>query len=151
MMYSFLSNNKQVKTVTGLFESISDATKRIELFTKEIAKHAGNETTQANIEIYDAIFKCDVIRTMTLWKIVPTPERILKNETFDEFCNNELQIFDEDNEEMLNTIIEGGPPYQIGASRCYENRKQYDELRSKILSILENRKIDKDEYIKTNI
>jgi hypothetical protein len=67
------------------------------------------------------------------------------HETFDEFCENKVEIDSGDQQRMSLTY--GGPPYRLGKPRLEKNRKEYEEVRAELMKRLKEKGIKVQDFI----
>lgn len=146
MMHYYITSETEAKRINQLFDSISEATQKIEVFTRQVASSVGDKQTKLTIKLYDLMLDYVVVRDLGVWHIHPSPKTILTHETLEGICNDQIQI--EHEEESINSITYGGPPYRLGTNRYNELTNSYVNLRNKMLEILKEKDVKVEDYIK---
>lgn len=147
MMYYYINTDTEAKRVNQLFESISEATQKIEVLTRQVANSVGNDMTQLTIELYDMMFGYETIRDLSYWNIHPSPKTILQNETIDDICDKKIMISKGKNNS--SSITHGGPPYYIGDAKYKTSSKSYLDLRRKMVDKLVEVDVSIEDYIRS--
>lgn len=145
MMYYYLTSESESRKVSDLLNEISNATQKIEYFTKNIAVSTGNAETKLDVKLYDTMLGADVVSTLAAnWELKVTPRAILLSKTIDEFCGDEkIKIVDGDGH-----TVYGGNDCRL-SKKAYESySKRYIELRDDLIKIIDDSKITIDDYLK---
>lgn len=146
MMYRFLTSEGEAKRVSNILTTLTDATEKIEYFTRQVLDSIGNKVTKTKIDFYDIIIKQEVIRDLAVWNLNPSPTGIIKNETFDDFCKREIKIEDDEDYGDLS-ITYGGPPYKLGFNRYKRNVESYKKVREILLEKLKEKNISTEDFL----
>ncbi len=150
MMYRFLTTESESRRVSDLLSSISNATTKIEFLTRQVVNSVGDPIAKLNVEFYDYLLSEQVAHDLTFWGLKPSPKEILKNKTFDEFCNNKIQIEDEEDDDDGYSITGGGPPYRISSYRYDGDERDYTEARSYLIQKLQEANVSVEDFIQRN-
>jgi len=151
MMYRFLTTESESRRVSDLFTSISNATSKIEFLTRQVVNSVGDPITKLNVEFYDYLLSKIVAHDLTFWGLKPSPTEILKHETFDDFCSNNIEIEEEeDDDDGGYSITGGGPPYRISRSRYDDDGAKYTKTRNYLLTRLGEANVTIDDFIQRN-
>ena len=135
MLFSYLTNQTTSEQVQGVLSSIDAATQKIEYFTRQIVDNTNNNITKLKIKLYDLIINAEVSHTLRAWKINISPRKILKNETLDNICNNEIIA-----EENTNYSLRyGGPPYRLSRKTYEKEVINYTTLRNELISLIKEK------------
>ncbi len=147
MMYRFLTSESESRRVADLFSTISVATSKIEFLTRQVVNSVADPMTKLNVEFYDYLLNHEGTHDLVLWGLKPSPKEILKHETLDQFCNNEIDTEDEEEE---GTLTYGGPPYRLSPDRYVRDKSEYQAVREHFLKALSEANIPVNEFIEKN-
>lgn len=146
MLHFYITSEAESKRTNQLFTSIEKATEKIEYFTRQMANTMGNEQTKLKIDLYDLMLECSATHDLRIWRIKLSPKIILQNESLDKLCSNNIRIED-DNDEHLNTIIYGGPPYRLDNKRYQSLKIEYKNMRDKLIKKIKSENVDINDFI----
>lgn len=144
MLYNFLTNSIETRHVSSLFEEIQKATDKIEYYTKQVALKVGDVQTKLLINIYEMMISKKIVQNLGFWNIKTTPYMIIKKESLDEICDNNIYITEDEG----SSITGGGPPYECSKDRYNVMVNEYNNLRENILDILEKNSCTPEEFLK---
>jgi hypothetical protein len=149
LMYRFLTSESEAQRTKNMFETLSGVTEKIEFLTRQLVETVGDPITKINVELYDFLFEHEVIRDLALWKLHPSPKKVLENETFDAFCDGLIKVYVSDDEDDFSpgSIVWGGPPYEIGQHRLESNRKVYTKVRNEVIERLKSKNIPVEAFL----
>lgn len=145
MLYNYITSESEAARVGVLFESISDATSKIEFMTKQLAMNTNDKTTRLNIEFYELIAGSGVAHDCTYWGFNIKPKDFLLYENIDDYCNDEIEV--DDDPDAGNSIGLGGPPYRCSKIRHDQLANEYEKLRNTIIGRLEEESIDVKDFL----
>ena len=145
MMYNFLTISSETKKVSELFEEIHLATEKIEYYTKQVAANVGDKATNLLINCYEIMMESKAVSDLEGWGIKVNPYMVLKNSTLDEICGNSIKI--DENEEKADSLTYGGPPYRCTRIRKERLERNYQDIRSRLLEIIEQKGYTVEEFL----
>lgn len=145
MMYNYITSESEALRVGRLFESISEATSKIEFFTKQLVKNTDDNTIKLNIEFFELLTMSRFVHDMSFWERPIKPYDIVKHETIDSFLSNQLVL--DKGSSNINSITSGGPPYKCSQVRYKSVSDEYNSLRKKIIERLKEEKISPEDFI----
>ncbi len=150
MMYRFLTSESEAKRFGDTLSAISQATEKIEFFTRQVVKSVGDPTTNLKVEFYEMLLSQSFIQDLIFWGLKPIPDLILQNETLDEFCGNQI-VLDKSKsafEDSEDSITHGGPPFRLTSTeRLQRNRDQYIKIRSEFLEKIKEKGLKVEEFL----
>jgi hypothetical protein len=149
MMYSFLTSESEARRVGELFDSLNEATRKIEIYTKEMANNVVDEPTKLTIKLYESLLNSEIVGVFSRWNIKLNPTSILSKENVDEYCNNEIDLKFYDDKEG-HVTQGGGPPYRLSKAAYKTLATAYISARQELLNILKEHKISVDQYLNEN-
>lgn len=147
MMHFYITSETEAKRVNQLFDSISEATQKIEFFTRQVANNVGDKITKLKIELYDLMFGYEVVSDLRIFGIHPSPKSILEHESLDSLCEHNIKIECDEDDPNSNSITHGGPPYRLSPMKYSSSSKDYLRLRENFIKKLETNDIDLDEFL----
>lgn len=143
MMYHYLTTESEAKRVGELFESLSEATKNIEFFTRQMASTVQDKFIRLNIEFYDLIMGKNVVHDLARWKYKLTPKDFLTYSSFDDFVGKKIAI----SVGAATFMTIGGMNFGMGRSRYNGNIKEFNQIKKEIQKMLDKRGISKEEFL----
>jgi hypothetical protein len=143
MMYSFLTSESEAKKIGSTIDALSAMSQKIEFFTRQVLQAVGDRTTKATVELYDVMIESQTVQDLTFWNLHPTPNKILGNETLQDFVGSGIRI--EESDEY--SIAHGGPPYRLSRDRFESDVKGYKDIRKKLMDVLNRHDLTLDEYL----
>jgi len=146
MMYRFLASAGEVSRVGTILSTLSSSSEKIEFLTRQLVDSIADPITKATVEFYDLLFEHEVIRDLATWELHPSPQKVLQNPTFEEFCGGQLIVYPE--EEEGSSLTYGGPPYRLSKVRLKSNRAKYKEIRDALLKRLKSKDIPLDKFLR---
>lgn len=146
MVYRFLVSAGEASRVGGILTALSNSSERIEFITRQLIDSIGGPTAKLTVEFYDFLFEHDVIRDLATWQLHPSPEKVLRHPTFEDFCGGQTNI--RAKEEKGSSLTYGGPPFALSRPRLERNRAEYTEVRNELLKRLASKNIPVDQFLK---
>lgn len=144
LLYKFLSNTIETRTVKDLFEEIHNATEKIEYYTRHLAVQVGDAYTNALIKCYDIMLGCEVVQNIRVcWGVEVTPHKVIAISDMDDLCNNQIL---HDEEECFR-INHGGPPYRCSKALYDNYKRQYSIIREKLLQVLQDNNLTVEDFL----
>ena len=117
------------------------------IFTRQLIAATGDRITQLKVDLYDYLLKQDVVHDLVLWKVDVSPGQVIRHETLDDLCKNEIEEEDKDDEGYSLTY--GGPPYLASRARVRNNRQKYLNMRSELLRRLKMAQVSEEEFLRS--
>lgn len=145
LMFDFLTNSIETKKVETLFEELHTATDKIEYYTKNLLIQ-GHPQNEILIKIYELIIDKDIVQNLARWQIKVTPKLIIKNDSIDQICNDNIVI--EEADDGAISITHGGPPYKCTIGMYEDMSNSYEKLRNEILKVLEGEELSVEKFLK---
>lgn len=145
ILYRFLTSESEAKRVGDMLSTLSAATANIEFLTRQVVKSVGDPITNATVEFYDFLMGFEVVRDLATWNLRPSPRSIVAHETFEEFCENKVEI--DSGDRHGTSLTYGGPPYSLGKARLERNVKEYQEVRAELMKRLKEKGIKVQDFI----
>jgi hypothetical protein len=146
MMYRFLMSAGEASRVGGILTALASSSERIEFITRQLIGSIGGSTAKLTVEFYDFLFEYDVIRDLAAWQLHPSPEKVLRHPTFDDFCGGLTNI--RPTEDQGSTFTYGGLPFNLSRARLDADRGEYAQVRKELLQRLASKKIPVDQFLK---
>lgn len=144
LLYNFLINSIETKKVKDLFEEIHSATEKIEYYTKQVALNVGDTHTNILIKCYDIMLGNSIVQSLKgHWGIDLSPQIIVREENIDILCNNSIVV----DKSEGNSITLGGPPYMCSKIRYESLKREYKNLRDKLLELLRKENISVEDFM----
>jgi len=148
MMHFYITSETEAKRVSQLFESIQEATSKIEFLTRQMAGTIGNDKIKLTIDLYDMMVGHEIIRDLSTWNIKISPKVILENNTVDDLCLNKIVPCDREGEEYSDSITLGGPPYNLTTYRYKKLVEGYTKLRESLLGKLQEVDLSVEDFLR---
>lgn len=144
MMFSYLTADNESQRIASTLLGLEEVNERIEMISRKILESVGTEETNIEAELFSMMISTDVLRSLSYWKLVPTPASILKNTTF-KSCAKSLGLNMKVNETDLSSTI--GESGTISKPKFDQNEKEYKELRKKMINFLASKNYSVDTFL----
>jgi hypothetical protein len=143
LLFTFLTDTNERERVSETLSVLKEMNERIEMLSKQILQSVGSDHAKITIELYDEMIAWECIRDLSWWDLKPSPESIIRNETFTQ-CASSLGKAD-----FVIEPNKGHSMTQSGISkpRFDENTKRYVTLRQKVLGILQSYNLTVEKYL----
>ncbi|ATW04421.1 DUF4062 domain-containing protein [Sphingorhabdus sp. YGSMI21] len=150
MLFSFLIQKNQQDKVEGTLDVLTTISSRVEMLSSQILKSVGTPIAKITATLYDLMLEDEGIRDLAFMGARPRPEHILKYGSyricFKAIKGKALRIEDDEDED-------GNPSYSVGGdgsiskARFNRNSNQYEELRKKMIDVLEEGEVQLEQYL----
>lgn len=144
MFYRFLTTEGEARRTADILVALGQANDRIEFLTRCIVESVGNDLTKATVELYDILLQSKVAADCQIWNIRVTPRRVFERKTFDDFCDDQVEVNPND---TGHSITSGGPPYHLSRLKYEDLVEEYDKLRQRLEAALADKKVSVTSYL----
>lgn len=144
MMFSFLLGQNENARVADTLTMLKSISERVEMLSRQILQSVGTKTAKLTALLYDKMLQHECVRDMAYMGGRPTPEAILTSDTFDSCfvaAGGTLHI---EKTWEGSSLGQGGV---ISNERLEEDREGFRELRSELISVLEEQKYTVKDYL----
>ncbi len=146
MMHFFLTRANETARVANTLEVMREMNERVEMLSRQILRSVGTDEAKLTSELYDAMLSYEVARDLSYMRSQPTPRSILQYPDL-ATCASALGISLTVEDVDESSLTAGG---LISRPRYEDNSKQYLELRTKLLAILQKHEVTPDGYISSS-
>jgi len=143
MMFSFLTRQNEDRRVADTLSALTQVSEKIEFLSTQILRSIGTEEAKLMTELYDVMVGSGCLRTLTWFRLKPTPKDILQNDTFKHCAatlGKELKSVSDADFEMSG---EGS----IAAYKFEIDSKEYLKLREEMLKILSKYNVTVEDFL----
>jgi hypothetical protein len=143
MMFSFLTRQNEDRRVADTLSALTQVSEKVEFLSTQILRSIGTEEAKLMTELYDVMVGSGCLRTLTWFRLKPTPKDILQNETFKD-CAATLG---KELKSVGNVDFEMSGSGEIDSFKFEIDSDEYIELRKEMLEILSKYNVSLEDFL----
>jgi hypothetical protein len=143
MLFSFLIRQNEDRRVADTLSALTQISEKIQFLSTQILKSIGTEEAKLMTELYDVMVGSGCLRTLTWFRLKPTPKDILQNETLKD-CATTLG---KELKSVSDVDYEMSGDGSIAAYKFESDSKDYLQLREEMLKILSEYGISLEDFL----
>ena len=143
MMFSFLTRQNEDRRVADTLSALTQMSEKVEFLSTQILRSIGTEEAKLMTELYDVVVGSGCLRTLTWFRLRPTPKDIFRNETFGD-CAASLG---KKLKSVRDVDYEMSGDGSIADYKFENDSKDYLKLRNEMLNILSKYNISLEDFL----